>query len=104
MHVCQAGRENGLRGQTEGGLESMTIEDLQKAESRVAGTKLVLRALAGKQVRCAFVADDADLLLTQRVVDRCYEQNLPCVHVSTMQELGRAAGIAVGAAAACILR
>ena len=47
---------------------------------------------------------DADLLLTKRVVDRCYNMNVPCTQVESMEKLGRACGIDVKAAAAGLLR
>ena len=79
-------------------------EGLADANKRVVGTKQLLRALdEGKVVR-AFVAKDADLLLTKRVVDRCFERNIPCTQVDTMEQLGRACGIDVKAAAAGLLK
>ena len=79
-------------------------EGLAIADKRVVGTKQVLRALDEGKVAHAFVAKDADLLLTKRVVDRCYERHIPCTQVDTMEQLGRACGIDVKAAAAGILK
>ena len=75
-------------------------EGLADASRRVVGTKQLLRALDEGKVARAFVAKDADLLLTKRVVDRCFERNIPCTQVDTMAELGRACAIDVKAAAA----
>ena len=79
-------------------------EGLAAADKRVVGTKQVLRALDEGRVVRAFVAKDADLLLTKRVVDRCFEKNIPCTQVDTMEQLGRACGIDVKAAAAGLLK
>jgi len=79
-------------------------EGLAAADKRVVGTKQVLRALDEGRVVRAFVAKDADLLLTKRVVDRCYDRNIPCTQVDTMEQLGRACGIDVKAAAAGLLK
>ena len=49
-------------------------------------------------------AQDADLLLTKRVVDRCYDMEIPCTQVESMEKLGRACGIDVKAAAAGLLK
>lgn len=73
---------------------------LADAQKRVVGTKQLLRALDEGRVAHVFVAKDADLLLTKRVVDRCYDMNIPCTQVETMVELGRACAIDVKAAAA----
>ena len=46
-------------------------EGLADVDRRVVGTKQVLRALDEGRIARAYVAQDADLLLTKRVVDRC---------------------------------
>ena len=79
-------------------------EGLADASRRVVGTKQLLRALDEGKVARAFVARDADLLLTKRVVDRCFERNIPCTQVDAMEQLGRACGIDVKAAAAGLLK
>ena len=80
------------------------FEGLADANRRVVGTKQLLRAMDEGKVAHAFVAKDADLLLTKRVVDRCFERNIPCTQVESMEQLGRACGIDVKAAAAGLLR
>ena len=80
------------------------FEGLADANRRVVGTKQLLRALDEGRIARAFVARDADLLLTKRVVDRCYAMNIPCTEVESMEKLGRACAIDVKAAAAGLLR
>jgi len=75
-------------------------EALADVDKRVVGTKQLLRALDEGKIARAYIAADADLLLTKRVADRCYEMNIPCMQVETMEKLGRACGIDVKAAAA----
>ena len=53
-------------------------DGLADVDRRVVGTKQVLRALDEGKVAHAYVAQDADLLLTKRVVDRCYDMDIPC--------------------------
>jgi large subunit ribosomal protein L7A len=79
------------------------MERLKNAERRMVGTKRVLRAIDEGRVVVAYTANDADLLLTKRVVDRCYERNIPCKQVESMAMLGKACGIDVGTAAAAVL-
>ena len=64
-------------------------EALADVDKRVVGTKQLLRALDEGRIAHAFVAADADLLLTKRVVDRCYDMNIPCTQVESMEKLGR---------------
>ena len=68
-------------------------DGLADVDRRVVGTKQVLRALDEGKVAHAYVAQDADLLLTKRVVDRCYDMDIPCTQVESMEKLGRACGI-----------
>ena len=79
-------------------------EALADVDRRIVGTKQLLRALDEGRIAQAFVAADADLLLTKRVVDRCYNMNVPCTQVESMENLGRACGIDVKAAAAGLLK
>ena len=76
-------------------------DGLADVDRRVVGTKQVLRALDEGRVAHAYVAQDADLLLTKRVVDRCYDMEIPCTQV---EKLGRACGRHVKAAAAGLLK
>ena len=79
-------------------------EGLADVDRRVVGTKQLLRALDEGKIVQAYVAADADLLLTKRVVDRCYDMDVPCTQVERMEKLGRACGIDVKAAAAGLLK
>ena len=82
----------------------MMHQGLADADQRVVGTKQLLRALDEGKIAHAYVAKDADLLLTKRVVDRCYDMNIPCTQAESMEKLGRACGIDVKAAAAGVLK
>ena len=50
------------------------------------------------------VADDADVRVVQPLLDACAEARVNVEKVATMQELGKACGIHVGAATAAILK
>ncbi len=79
------------------------LEEL-KAAKKVVGIKQLRRALTSGAVRKVFLADDADPRLTEPLAELCEEAGAECIKVPAMQELGRACGIDVGAAAAGILR
>ena len=93
-----------LRAEDDERVKSEMHERLADASRRVVGTKQLLRALDEGKVAQAFVAGDADLLLTKRVTDRCSKMNIPCEQVESMEKLGRACGIDVKAAAAGLLK
>ena len=68
--------------------------------AKVAGVKQVRRALAGGQAKRLYLAKDADPQLTRPLERQAREHGAEVVWVDTMKALGRACGIAVGAAVA----
>jgi large subunit ribosomal protein L7A len=69
---------------------------------KVVGTRRLIKALQAGQISLAFVALDADLLLTRKVTELCASLDVPVVEIDTMQALGEAAGVAVPTASAGI--
>ena len=81
----------------------MTLESL-KGAARVIGVKQVTKAVQKSQADAVFLADDADGRMTEPLLHLADEIGVPVVHVPTMQELGKACSIEVGAAAAAVLK
>ncbi len=71
---------------------------------KVVGIKQLRKALGQDQIAQVFLALDADPMLLDPIRALCEEKGVRVVDVDTMQSLGKACGIAVGAAAAGILR
>lgn len=80
------------------------MEMLKNAPARVVGTKQVLRGLKAGSLARVYVANDADTFLFQRVRQATEEAGVPLTRVASMKELGNACGVAIGCAAAAILR
>lgn len=78
------------------------LTELEKA-AKVVGAKQVRRALADKRARGLFLASDADPQLTQPLAEQAQSLGVPVYWTDTMEALGRACHIAVGAAVAAIL-
>ena len=72
--------------------------------SKVVGAKQVLRAIANDDIRCVFIATDADMFVTRPVFDACRAKNIEIVEVPSMKALGEACGVQVKAAAAAVKR
>ncbi len=70
---------------------------------KVVGVKQVRRALGGGRAKALYAARDADPALTGPLAALAREKNVPVRWVDTMRALGRACGIAVGAAVAATL-
>ena len=76
------------------------LEELS-CENRVVGLKQTRRLLAAGHAGRVFLAKDADPALVP-LLAACRAVGVPAVTEFTMSQLGRAAGIAVGTAAAAV--
>lgn len=74
-----------------------------KNGTKVVGMKQTKRAIGDGRAKKVFLATDADPALQDVIRALCGEKNIPIVEISTMQELGNACSIAVGAAVAALL-
>lgn len=79
------------------------LEDLRRATRRTVGTKQTLRAVERGQVERVFVARDAEPQVLRPLLGLCRQRGLPVFEAESMQVLGRACGVEVGAASAAIL-
>lgn len=68
--------------------------------AKVVGVKQVRRALANGQAKRLYLAKDADPQLTRPLAEQAQGRGVEVVWADTMKALGRACGIAVGAAVA----
>ena len=74
-----------------------------KQGAKVAGAKQARRALQDGRAKALFLARNADPDLTQPLEQLAQDHQVPVCWIDTMAELGRACGIAVGAAVAALL-
>jgi len=70
----------------------------------VIGKKQTLRALARNEADKIYISKDADLYVTEPIVDACKEQNIEIIYFENMKDLGASCGISVNAAAAAVLK
>ena len=69
----------------------------------VVGAKQLRKALASGSARRVYLARNADPAITEPLAALCRENGVSCAWVKTMKDLGEAAGIEVGAAAAAAI-
>ena len=67
---------------------------------KVVGAKQTKRALTGGKAVAVYLAEDADPRVTDAIRELSEQCSVPVHDVPSMKELGRACGIAVGAAVA----
>ncbi|MHC1760294.1 MAG: ribosomal L7Ae/L30e/S12e/Gadd45 family protein [Negativicutes bacterium] len=83
----------------------MAAETLNfKKVSKVIGIKQSLKAVGKGCALEVYLAEDADSRMTLPLKQACQTQNVPVVCGCSMEELGTACGIDVGAAAITILK
>ncbi len=82
---------------------SEALERLKAAAHRAVGTNQTTKAITRGAAQLVFIAKDADRRVIGEVVAAAGVRGLEVVEVDSMRELGRACGIAVGAAAAAIV-
>ena len=70
----------------------------------VVGIKQLKKALRDNRVLLAFLAADADPVVTEPIEEICKMQEISVTWVKSMAELGKACGIDVGAAAAATIK
>lgn len=81
----------------------MSYEKVTQGQSRlIIGTKQTLKAMNNGDVSEVFLADDADIQLTQKVADLAKELDILCHRVDSMKKLGAACDIEVGASTVAI--
>ena len=83
----------------------MAAETLNfKKVSKVIGIKQSLKAVGKGCALEVYLAEDADSRMTLPLKQVCQTQNVPIIGGCSMEELGTACGIDVGAAAITILK
>lgn len=73
------------------------------AGKKVIGIKQTQKALKTSKCRTLYIAKDADLKLTESIINMAKEKSVEILYIDTMKELGKLCGIDVGAATALIL-
>ena len=69
----------------------------------VVGAKQLKKAVRSGRAKYVFLADNADPAVTEPLEKLCADNHIHITWVSRMEDLGRACGIEVGAAAAAVL-
>ncbi|SDF84938.1 L7Ae/L30e/S12e/Gadd45 family ribosomal protein [Sporolituus thermophilus] len=80
----------------------MSLETLKKAK-KVIGAKQTTRAIEKGTALRVYLATDADHRIVQPIRTLCAQKGVPVEEGLTMDELGQACGIEVGAAAVAIV-
>ncbi|HEU5139859.1 MAG TPA: 50S ribosomal protein L7ae-like protein [Bacillales bacterium] len=80
----------------------MSYEKVTQASDVVIGTKQTMKALRAGQIRELVIAEDANIHILDDVLAIARQSKVPVSKVDSMQKLGKACGIDVGASAVAI--
>lgn len=80
----------------------MSYEKVSQAKQIVIGTKQTLKALQNGQANELIIAEDAELRIVNKVKLLAIDLGIPVTTVESMNKLGKACGIDVGAATVVI--
>lgn len=75
-----------------------------KSVAHVAGLKQVLRAVTAGEAACVLLALDADDFIKAKVTQACADGGVEVKIAPSMEQLGKACGIAVSCATCAILK
>lgn len=78
------------------------LDKLKEAKQKVAGARQTMRALESSLALEVFIARDAEEKIINPVLRLCEQGNVPVQYVESMEQLGKACKIKVGAAVAAI--
>ncbi|NLP00721.1 MAG: 50S ribosomal protein L7ae-like protein [Clostridiaceae bacterium] len=78
--------------------------ELLKKKEKVVGVKQTKKAAEQDKLELVFIASDADQRVVEPIKQLCESKGISVHITGTMKQLGKAAGIDVGAAIAGILR
>jgi large subunit ribosomal protein L7A len=76
---------------------------LALSRKKCTGCKQTLRAVEAGQALLVYIADDAEARFVAAIAQAASARAIEIVRVPTMEQLGKACGIEVGAAAAALL-
>lgn len=82
----------------------MSYEKVAQAKKIIVGSKQTVKALKAGEVKELVIAKDADAKVTAELMRSAREMNTAITYVDSMKKLGKACGIAVGAAAVAITK
>ena len=74
-----------------------------KVSKKTVGLKQSVKAIESGVVKKVFLAEDAEEKVIKNIIDLIKEKEVEIEYVDSMKTLGRACGINVGAAVACII-
>lgn len=81
----------------------MLLEDLKHCKKTV-GVKQSTKAVENDVAASVIIARDCEQRVVRGIIELCEKTSIPVTYADSMKQLGKACGIEVDAAVACILK
>ncbi len=81
----------------------MLLEDLKHCKKTV-GVKQSTKAVENGVATSVIIARDCEQRVVRGIIELCEKTSIPVTYADSMKQLGKACGIEVDAAVACILK
>lgn len=75
-----------------------------KSSKKTIGIRQSIKAVENGLADTVYIAKDADEKVVRSIKELCSNNEIEIVYIDTMKQLGKACGIEVGAAVACVLK
>ncbi|KNY29130.1 ribosomal L7Ae/L30e/S12e/Gadd45 family protein [Pseudobacteroides cellulosolvens] len=75
-----------------------------KSSKKTIGIRQSMKAVENGLADTVYIAKDADEKVVRSIKELCSSSDIEIVYIDTMKQLGKACGIEVGAAVACVLK
>ncbi len=75
-----------------------------KSSRKTIGIRQSMKAVENGLADTVYIAKDADEKVVRSLKELCLSDGIEIVYIDTMKQLGKACGIEVGAAVACVLK
>lgn len=79
------------------------LDEIKTAKDLIVGAKRTLKAVKEGKANRVYIAKDAEDRIIRPIMENCIQLSVEIKYVDTMNELGKACGIDVGAAVVTVV-
>lgn len=71
--------------------------------NKIIGLKQSVKAVESGRAKTVYIAEDAEDRIVGQIIDLCNEKMIKIIYVDNMKQLGKACGVSVSTAVACLV-
>lgn len=78
--------------------------DMLSTGNKYVGLKQTTKAVENDIAKVVYIANDAEERVIAKLRDLCNKKSIQIIYVDTMIKLGKACGVGIGTAVACLVK